>query len=158
MKQIDLTGERFDFVDYSEGNIFFDTFSEKETFVIKVWGATLMHELEIGEQDIYIADMSELVFENVAYISINYGIYANEEGTKFIKNMDGNSTDMHLVLGKKENLSDYTEYIIGGILGRYAGYGEITIYCKGKIKLIYDEKALISATEFCLNTDKYRFY
>lgn len=158
MRQIDVTGERFDFVDYSEGNIFFDTFSEKETFVIKVWGATLMHELEIDEQDIYVAGMSNLIFEDVAYISINYGIYANEEGTKFIKNMDGNSTDMQLVLGKKENLSDYTEYIIGGILGRYAGYGEITIYCKGKIKLTYDENALISATEFCLNTKKYRFY
>lgn len=33
--------------------------------------------------------MSDLVFENVAYSSINYGIYANEEGTKFIKNMKG---------------------------------------------------------------------
>ena len=47
MKQIDITGERFDFVDYSEGNIFFDTFSEKEKFVIKVWGATIMPELGI---------------------------------------------------------------------------------------------------------------
>lgn len=84
-----VTGERFDFVDYLEGNIFFDTFSEKETFVVKVWGATLMHELGIIEQDIYVAAMSGLVFENVAYISINYGIYANEEGTKFIKNMRG---------------------------------------------------------------------
>lgn len=156
MKQIDVTGERFDFVDYSEGNIFLDTFSEREMFVIKVWGATLMHELGIEDQDIYVAALSNLVFEDVAYISINYGIYANEEGTKFRKNVDGNSTDMQLVLGKKENLSNYTEYIIGGILGRYAGYGEITIYCKGKIKLIYDETALISATEFCLNTEKYR--
>ncbi|MDE6702004.1 MAG: hypothetical protein K2K10_13495, partial [Acetatifactor sp.] len=101
--------------------------------------------------------MSELVFENVAYIYIDYGIYANEEGTEFIKNLDGDSTHMHLVLGKKENLSDYTEYMIGGILGRYAGYGEITIYCKGLITLSIDESALVDATEFCLNTDKYRF-
>lgn len=156
MKQIDVTGERFDFVDYSEGNIFFETFSEREMFVIKVWGATLMHELGITEQDTYVAAMSDLVFEDVTYISVNYGIYANEEGTKFIKNMDGNSTDMQLALGKKENLSDYTKYMIGGILGRYAGYGEITIYCKGKIELTYDETALISATKFCLNTEKYR--
>ena len=85
MKQIDITGERFDFVDYSEGNIFFDTFSEKEKFVIKVWGATIMPELGIDRQDIYVAALSNLIFEEVAYISIKYGIYANEEGTKFIK-------------------------------------------------------------------------
>lgn len=156
MRQIDVTGERFDFVDYSEGNIFFDTFSEKETFVIKVWGATLMHELGIVEQDIYVAAMSDLVFEDVAYIVVNYGIYANKEGTKFIKNMEGDATDLQLVLGKKEDLNDYTEYMIGGILGRYAGYGEITIYCKDKIQFSYDETTLIEAMEFCLNTEKYR--
>ena len=71
--------------------------------------------------------------------------------------MHGNSTHMQLELGKKENLNNYTEYVLGGILGRYAGYGEITIYCKGKVKITYDDTALVSATEFCLNTDKYRF-
>lgn len=158
MKQVDITGEKFDFIDYSEGNIFFDTFSEGEKFIVKTWGATLMHQLRINDKDVYVAAMSELVFENVACIFIDYGIYANEEGTSFIKNLDGNSTHMHLTLGKKENLSEYTEYMIGGILGRYAGYGEITIYCKGKIQFTYDETALIDATEFCLNVEKYRFH
>ena len=158
MRQIDVTGEKFDFIDYSEGNIFFDTFSEGEMFVVKAWGATLMYKLGVKEKDVYVAAMSELVFENVAYIFVDYGIYANEEGTGFIKNLEGDSTHMYLALGKKENLSDYTEYMIGGILGRYAGYGEITIYCKGKIKFTYDETALIDATEFCLNTEKYRFH
>lgn len=158
MRQIDVSGEKFDFIDYSEGNIFFDTFSEGEMFVVKVWGATLMPELGIEEKDVYVTAMSELVFENVAYIFVDYGIYTNEKGTGFIKNLDGNSTHMYLALGKKENLSDYTEYMIGGILGRYAGYGEITIYCKGKIKFIYDETALIDATEFCLNPKKYRLH
>ncbi len=91
-------------------------------------------------------------------ISIIYGIYANEEGTKFIKNIEGDSTDLHVALGKKDDLNDYTEYMIGGILGRYAGYGEITIYCKGAITLTYDETAVIDATEFCLNAPKYRFH
>lgn len=157
MKEIDITGDRFDFVDYSEGNIFFDTFSEGENFKVKVWGATLMYKLGIKEKDVYIAAMSDLVFQDVAYVFMHYGIYANGKGTKFIRNMEGNSTDMQLVLGKRENLSEYTKYMMGGILGRYAGYGEMTIYCKGKIKLTYDETALIDATEFCLHTEKYRF-
>ncbi len=156
MKRIDITGEKFDFVDYSEGNIFFDSFSEGEMFVIEVWGATLMHELEVGVKDVYVAAMSELVFENVAYIFINYGIYANKEGTGFVKNSDMNSNHMHLALGKRDNLSEYTEYVIGGVLGRNIGYGEITIYCKGKIEITYDETALVDATEFCLNTEKYK--
>ena len=156
MRQIDITGKKFDFVDYSEGNIFFDTFSEKETFVIKVWGVTLMQELEMTEQDVYIAAISDLVFEDVIYISIKYWIYANKEGSKFIRNKEGGD-EFQLKLGKKEVLNGYTEYMIGGILGKYVGYGEFTVYCKGKITLIYDEKAAISATEFCLNTQKYRF-
>lgn len=158
MKQIDITGERFDFVDYSEGNIFFDSFSEGEKFEVKVWGATLMHELGIEKKDVYVAAMSKLVFEDVIYMYIYYGVYENAEGSEFIRNMEGNSTDMQLELGKKIEYSGYTEYMIGGILGRYVGYGEITIYCKGKIKFIYDETALIDATEFCLNTEKYRFH
>jgi len=156
MIQIDVSGEKFDFVDYSEGNIFFNAFSEGEMFVVKAWGATLMHELGVREKDVYVAAMSELVFESVVYIFADYGIYANKEGTVFIKNADGNSTHMQLALGKKENLSEYKEYMIGGGLGRNIGYGEITIYCKGKIELTYDETALIDATEFCLNTEKYR--
>lgn len=155
MRQIDVSGEKFDFIDYSEGHIFFDTYSEGEKFVVKTWGATLMRGLGIVEDDVYVAAMSELVFENVAYISMYYGIY-DEEGQGFIKNADGNSTDMYLTLGKKENLSEYTQYMIGGILGRCIGYGEITIYAKGKVEFTYDETALIDATEFCLNTEKYR--
>lgn len=158
MKQIDITGDRFDWVDCSEGNIFFDSFTEGAKFEIKVWGVTLMHHLGGEKRDSYIAAMSDLVFENVAGISIYYGIYANEEGTKFIRNMQGDSDAMKLVLGKTENLSGYTENMIGGILGSYVGYGEITIYYKGKINLTYDENAIIDATEFCLNAEKYRFH
>lgn len=156
MRQIDVSGEKFDFVDYSEGNIFFDSFTEGERFVVKVWGATLMYKLGVDKKDVYVTAMSELVFENVAYIYVDYGIYTNE-GTAFIKNLDGDSTHMYLALGKKENLNDYTEYMIGGILGRYIGYGEITIYAKGLITLSIDESAFVDATEFCMNTAKYRF-
>lgn len=156
MRQIDVTGKKFDYVDCSEGNLFFDTFSEGETFVVKVWGATLMKKLGVEEKDVYVAAVSEFVFENVVYILIDYGVYANEEGSGFIKNFEGDSTHMHLELGKKEKLSGYNEYMLGGILGRYAGYGEITIFCKGAIRFAYDEKALIDATEYCLNARKYR--
>lgn len=156
MRQIDVSGEKFDFVDYSEGNIFFDSFTEGERFVVKVWGATLMYKLGVDKKDVYVTAMSELVFENVAYIYVDYGIYTNE-GTAFIKNLDGDSTHMYLALGKKENLNDYTEYMIGGILGRYIGYGEITIYAKGLITLSIDESAFVDAKEFCMNTAQYRF-
>ena len=56
------------------------------------------------EKDVYVAAVSELLFENVAYILIDYGVYANEEGTEFIKNFEGDGTHMHLELGKKEVL------------------------------------------------------
>ena len=156
MKKIDVTGEKFNFVDISEGNIFFDRFSEEEKFQLKVWGATVMHELEIAEKDSYIAALSNLEFDNVIYIGMDYGIYADEQGTDFLKNAETDSTHMRLELGKKQILSGYKKYILGGILGRNIGYAEITIICKGKINLIFDEKALINATEFCLHPQKYR--
>lgn len=158
MKEIDVTGERFDFVDYSEGNIFFDSFSEGKRFEMKIWGATLMHELGIVERDAYIAAISDLIFEDVVYIDMYYGVYTDEQGSGFVKDLEGKSTDMYLRLGKKQLTNGYKEYILGGILGRYIGYGEITIYCRGAIKLRFDESALIDATEFCMNTKKYRFH
>lgn len=155
MRRIDITGDKFDFVECSEGNIFFDFFSEETKFEVKVWGITLMHELGIERNDIYIAAMSNIVFEKVAYVFIDYGIYANEQGTHFVENIDG-STNMKLELGKKQGLSDYTEYMLGGIYGKNIGYGEMTIYCRGKVSLIYDETAAIDAKEFCINSQNYR--
>lgn len=155
MRQIDITGDRFDFVECSEGNIFFDSFSEETKFEVKVWGITLMHELGIEKNDIYIAAMSDLVFEKVAYVFIDYGIYANEQGTYFVKDIDG-STNMKLELGKKQELNGYAEYVLGGIYGKNIGYGEMKIYCKGKVSLTYDEAAAIDAKEYCINSQNYR--
>ena len=157
MKRIDVTGEKFDFVDGSEGNIFFDGFSEGEKFKIKIWGATLLHELGVAEKNVYVAALSDLVFEDVVYIAMDYGIYKNEQGVEFINNLEGTSTDMKLELGKKQAISSCKEYVLGGILGRYIGYAEIRIYCRGTISLTFDENALIAARDFCLNTKKYRF-
>lgn len=158
MKKIDVTGKQFDFVDCSEGNIFFNSFSEGEKFEIKIWGATLLQELDAVEQDSYIAGMSGLVFEDVVYIVMQYGIYADEQGTKFIYDVAGKSTDMQLELGKRQMAANCKEYILGGILGRYVGYAEIRIYCRGKITLTFDENMLIDAADFCLNPKKYRFH
>lgn len=156
MKKMDITGEKFDFVDTSEGNIFFDSFSEGEGFRLKVWGITLMHELGITEKDTYIAALSNIEFDDVIYICMDYGIYANEQGTEFINDGETDSTNMRLELGKKQTLNGYKEYILGGIIGRNIGYAEITIICRGKIKLIFDESALVNATDFCLYSQQFR--
>lgn len=37
MKIINITGEKFDFSDCSESNIFFERFSEGDTFKLKIW-------------------------------------------------------------------------------------------------------------------------
>lgn len=156
MRIINITGEKFDFLDCSESNIFFERFSEGETFNFKIWGVTLMHELGISEKDSYIAAISDMVFEDVVYIVMSYGIYADVQGTKFVNNMDGYDARMKLELGNKRNIIDYKEYNIGGILGRNIGYAEFKVYSRGKVDLIFDEKALIDAKDFCLNPEKYR--
>ncbi|MCR5607483.1 MAG: hypothetical protein K6G26_00275 [Lachnospiraceae bacterium] len=156
MKEIDLTGEKFDFLELSEGNLFYDSFSEGEQFHLRVYGATLMKELDFYNKDVYIPSFSDLIFDDVKYISMYYGIYANEIGNKFVKNFNGDSTEMWLKLGKNNDLCEYSQYVTGGILGRNFGYGELTIYCKGKIKFTYDEKTVIDATKFVLNPNKYR--
>lgn len=158
MKEIDVTGEKFDFVDCSEGNIFFESFSEGEKFEMKIWGVTLLHELGIAKNDVYIAAISDLVFEDVIYIVMDYGIYADEQGTKFINNIEGKSTHMLLELGEKQINSSYKEYDLGGILGKNIGYAEIRIYCRGIIKLMFNENALIDAMKFCLNAEEYRLH
>lgn len=156
MKETDITGDKFDFIDFSEENIFFGSFSERETFKVNVWGLTFMRELGITEIDCYLPAVSEVLFENVAYICLDYGIYTDRQCQEFVKSITGDSTDLRLELGKKENVDGYTKYIFGGVLGRYLGYGEITLYCKGTVKLTYDEIAFIPVGEYCLNPKKYR--
>ncbi len=156
MKIINITGEKFDFLDCSESNIFFERFSEGETFKFKIWGVTLMHELGISEKESYIAAISDMVFENVVYIAMSYGIYADVQGSKFVNNMDGCDDHMKLELGNICNTINCKEYNIGGILGRNIGYAEFKVFSKGKVDLIFDEKALIDAKDFCLNPEKYR--
>ena len=87
MRQIDITEHKLKYVNCSEGNIFFDAFTEGQKFEVKIWGVTLMKGLECENIDTYVAAMSNLEFEDVAYIHIDYGIYANEQGNGFIKNM-----------------------------------------------------------------------
>ena len=156
MKIINITGEKFDLLDCSESNIFFEKFSEGEMFKLKIWGVTLMHELGISEKDSYIVATSDMVFEDVVYIVMNYGIYADDQGTRFVNNMDGHDSHMKLELGKRHNVFNCKEYNIGGILGRNIGYAEFKVYCRGNVELIFNEKALIDAKDFCLNTEKYR--
>ncbi|MCM1499949.1 MAG: hypothetical protein NC124_15915 [Clostridium sp.] len=156
MKIINITGENFDFIDCSESNIFLEKFSEGETFKLKIWGVTLMHELGISEKESYIAAISDIVFKDVAYIVMSYGIYADEQGAQFVYNMDGHDIHMKLELGKKHKILNCNEYNIGGILGRNIGYAEFKVYCRGKVELIFNEKALIDAREFCMNPEKYR--
>lgn len=112
MKKIDVTGEKFDFVDYSEGNFFFQSFSEGEQFQMKIWGATLMPNLGITERDSYVASVSNLIFEDVAYIVMDYGIYADAQGTEFINNLESDNTHMQLKLGKSQVTSNYREYVL----------------------------------------------
>jgi hypothetical protein len=156
MKLINITGEKFDFLDCSESNIFFDRFSEGDTFKLKIWGVTMRHELGISEKESYIAAISDMVFEDVVYIVMSYGVYADEQGTKFAYNMEGHDIHMKLELGKKHNISNCIEYNVGGILGRNIGYAEFKVYCRGKVNLTFNEKALIDAKEFCMNPEKYR--
>ena len=65
---------------------------------------------------------------------------------------------MYLKLGKKQIASSCKEYVLGGIIGRNIGYAEIKIYCRGSIRLTFNEDTLIDVTDFCLNPEKYRLH
>ncbi len=157
MRQTIEVSEKIDFIDGFEGHIFCDSFSEGEMFKLKVWGLTILSDLGISEEDVYIASMSDLLFENVIYVYLDLGVYSNEKCNEFIQNMAGDSTHLKLELGKRNNSNEYTEYIFGGTFGRNIGNGEMKIYYKGKVFLSYDDDAVVDVREFCLNPKKYGF-
>ena len=104
MKIINITGEKFDLLDCSESNIFFEKFSEGEMFKLKIWGVTLMHELGISEKDSYIVAISDMVFEDVVYIVMNYGIYADIEYYNLMNNYKSgrpNNANADMMLKKR---------------------------------------------------------
>lgn len=155
MKQIDVSDDKFDFLDCSEGNIFFNQFDKNDKLKISIWGVTLMHELGF-ENDKYVADKSILIFKDANYISMNYSLYETDD-KEFVKDINGNEKTFQKTFGHKEDIIDCFAYILGGVLDNNVGFGELTIYCKGEVNLYYNESALVDVREYCINSSKYRY-
>ena len=158
MTEIEISND-LDFVDGTEGCIFFDSFAEKKEFRMRIWGLTLLKDFVNKynlKDDVYISAFSDIIFEDVKYIHLNYGIYINFEGTEFRKDINGNNEDMVFEFGEKTELDRYNEFVIGGVLGRYTGFGEMFIYYRGSVKLILDETLIVNVRDYCLDPNKYR--
>lgn len=159
MTEIEISDDT-DFVDGTEGFIFFDSFAEKNKFGMRIWGLTLLGEFadkyHIKDHDVYISAFSDIIFEDVKYIHLDYKIYNNSNGTEFRKDISENDDIMTFEFGSKNELDGYRVFDIGGVLGRYVGFGEMAVYYRGSVRLIFDETATVSVREYCLDPKKYR--
>lgn len=157
MKKIDISGDRFDWIDGNEGCLFISKFSEGEKFVIRAWGLTVLRQSGESEEDIYLPQTAQIEFEQTNIVKIDYGIYDSTKQAFLPAGESTENTNLCLVLGKEDNRKRTKPYLIGGCLGRYIGFGEIEVYCTGAVSLIYDEAQTISAEEYCLNPGLYAF-
>lgn len=155
MKKIDISGDRFDWIDGNEGCLFISKFSEGEKFVIRAWGLTLLRQLGESEEDIYLPQTAQVEFEQTHKVKIEYGIYDSTKQAFLPAGESTESTNLCLLLGKEDDRKRIKPYLIGGCLGRYIGFGEIEVSCAGAVSLFYDENQTISAKEYCLNPGLY---
>lgn len=154
MKQLKISSEEeFDLIDSTEGNIFFKE-HKNNRLVLDIWGLTFLPGL-VGE-DLYIADHSTVEFNEVKYIFLRYWLYENE-CTEYKKDEDGNEIVYRREWGDKNNIEECYECVLGGALGKNVAFGELFIYCKGKVEVQYNEKAAINAKEYVKNASKYQY-
>ncbi|MDF2804406.1 MAG: hypothetical protein K0S61_4311 [Anaerocolumna sp.] len=168
--RLDISQNLFDFVDFSESEIFFDCKYElDDTVRFNVWGATLLtserwnclfdrQQLPFNlptSDDIYLSGMCTVTLNNVVGGRFQVSLY--DEGGKEFRELEDRkiirlSRDWDL---KSEE--DIFEYDWSCVLNWPKGYCELSLACKGNIMVEFDESYCIPASEFILNTRKYSY-
>lgn len=156
MKELDISNERLEFIDSTEGNIFLVSHTNNE-LILNVWGLELFKELGF-DYNVYISDYSKIKFYDVKYIYLRSNYYETKSGLwEFKKNEFGKDKVYCKEWGDKKNIDNCYECILGATLGENIGFGEIYIYTKGKVQLQYNEKAAVNIKDYVRNASKYQY-
>jgi hypothetical protein len=163
--ELDVTGDLFRKVGFSESWIFLDVPSHLEsTLSLEAWGINLSSSIfkkrcsfaDIDDDpcdDIYIAGMATVSITGVLGGQVTVALY-EQDGKNLILLPNGD----HLRLKRvwNYNVTDiYSTYNMGGILDWPNGDCNLQIAAKGEITIQFNKADCISINDYSLNPEKY---
>ena len=148
MKTIDVTGDRFDYVDGMDGKMSFGSFQQGEEFKLYIHGLSFSKDLVESAEDTFIDSETEICFEDTQGILVEYWSSPELIDTAHFPFGSGK---WDLRLGKLD-VDGSRDYMIGAGMKGLPGFCDISIFCRGRVRITYDENSMLSIKDF---TDKY---
>ena len=166
--QLNITGERFEGIDFSEACIFLDCPPQiNEKFSFQAWGVTLMADSinkwcnikELGQQfnkDTYISGLSTITVDGVAGGSIEIAIYDPNKKTSFIKMSDGDNLKLRRIW-KYNATEDLKLYEWDCVIDWPHGYCQLKLAVKNNVTIEFDKDLCIPVDKFLNDTEYYQY-
>lgn len=146
---LDVTGKRFDPIDFTEAVLFFQVHRElPETVELEGWGLTWTGTR--SGQDMYVAGISSIRLEGVTSGLLIVSLY-EPDGKSFV-----DSLQLSKSWGEIRDIDEY-EYLLGGVLDWPYGYCQLGLNATGKVTITFDESDGVSTGEYVLDPKKYMY-
>jgi len=163
--QLDITGNQFDFVDFSEAYAYVNLIPKLEHQIeLHFWGITLLTSQLWGEplrlsgievnsnDDIYIAGYAMVIFREVVGSELKVTLYDPNSSDSFLKNHNNQPVTLHKRWGFKS--ADFL-YELDCVSEWPPGAGYLALASNGLAQLTFEVSDCVEAQQFVLNPNKY---
>ncbi|MBI1922875.1 hypothetical protein HYR99_01355 [Candidatus Poribacteria bacterium] len=169
--QLDITGKKFDCIDFSEARIFFSCPPKLgKTVTFEAWGVTLLtapywesmrcdlphFDVPIKEGNIYISGISTVAIEEVIGGQIDIKVYQPHPPHDFLQLRDGEPLRLKRNW-ECEKLPYRDLYEMYCVIDWPLGYCYFAIAANGQATIEFRTEDCIPAREFVLNPERYDF-
>lgn len=164
MIELDVSGSKFDYVDFTEAHLFLREIPEpNQNLELRAWGVTLLSELKelYGSEysdDIYIAGFCDIIFEKVIYAEIMMAVYKSIDRQLPYLDEEGNDVMIRGRWGDLKFKESSGLYIMGGSIEWPSAHSsQFDVYSNSKVIIKYNKENAILAEEYCRNPRKYSY-
>ncbi|MED1782887.1 hypothetical protein P4V43_13780 [Brevibacillus fortis] len=153
-KIIDVTGELFNELDFTESTLFFHCYRElPDSIEIEVWGLSLNGTQK--NEDYYVSGISTISFEGVTSGLLDVSVYHPEEND-FIKIKNGIKLKLTKSWGEPLEYEEY-QYHLGGVLDWPSGYCQLGINATGTVRVSFETNDFVISSAYVKNPEKYTY-
>jgi hypothetical protein len=163
--QLDITGNKFDFVDFSEAYAYVNLIPKLEPQIeLHFWGITLLTSQLWGEplrlsgievnsnDDIYIAGYAMAIFREVVGSELKVTLYDPNSSDSFLKDYNNQPVTLHKRWGFKS--ADF-RYELDCVSEWPSGACYLALASNGLAQLTFEVSDCVQAQQFVLNPNKY---
>ena len=168
-RQVDLTGENFNRINFEEAEIIELHLSDKlsDSIEFEIWGTrllmddfwehdkTFLHGVSHSD-DYYVAGIGKIKIQQEIGIDMSFFPYAKmEDSYKFLRDETGKLVEESRIIGI---LKGSENYLWECVVICPHGFCRLNIYADGKVEYEFDDINMITEREFLKNPAKYAYH